>query len=84
MEEVAKHDSKTDCWIIVDGLVYDITAFLEEHPGGRRLPAKYAGKDATEVWNEIHGHKKELILRAHSHLVIGSVKSSAAGPKSKL
>ena len=45
-DEVAQHNKKNDCWIVVDGKVYDMTEFLDEHPGGRRLPLKYAGKDA--------------------------------------
>ena len=40
-----------------------MTQFLDEHPGGRRLPLKHAGKDATEVWDSIHGDKKEQILK---------------------
>ena len=41
-EEVAKHNSRGDCWVIVHGRAYDVTEFLPEHPGecgqmGRRL-----------------------------------------------
>merc|ERR1712223_929068 len=32
MEEVQRHTSFDDCWIIVDGLVLDVTAFLPYHP----------------------------------------------------
>ena len=46
LAEVATHNKKTDCWVVVHGKVYDITSFLAEHPGGRRLPLKFAGKDA--------------------------------------
>lgn len=52
--EVAKHNSSTDCWVIVHGRAYDVTEFLPEHPGGQKIILKYAGKDATEEFDPIH------------------------------
>ena len=54
MEEVAKHTSKPDCWVVVDGQVLDVTSFLGEHPGGELAILTFAGKDATEEFNMIH------------------------------
>jgi hypothetical protein len=34
LEEVKKHTSDKSCWLVVHGKVYDVTDFLEEHPGG--------------------------------------------------
>ena len=51
--EVANHNNKDDCWVIVHGKAYDVTEFMPEHPGGPKIILKYAGKDATEeyeVW----------------------------------
>ena len=33
-DEVALHKSEESCWIIMNKKVYDVTAYLEEHPGG--------------------------------------------------
>lgn len=46
-EEVAKHNSEQSCHVIVHGKVYDVTEFLPDHPGGKGIILKYAGKDAT-------------------------------------
>ncbi|KAL9105153.1 MAG: hypothetical protein Q9187_008800, partial [Circinaria calcarea] len=53
-EEVAKHNSRDDCWVIIHGKAYDVTEFMPEHPGGPNIILKYAGKDATETYDPIH------------------------------
>ena len=54
MAEVAKHNTKDDCWIILDERVYDITRFIDRHPGGVGPVANMAGKDATDVFANYH------------------------------
>ncbi|OCF30695.1 L-lactate dehydrogenase (cytochrome) [Kwoniella heveanensis BCC8398] len=41
-------------WIVVHGKVYDVTDFLDEHPGGAEIILRYAGMDATEEYEPIH------------------------------
>ncbi|PLN82449.1 cytochrome b2, mitochondrial precursor [Aspergillus taichungensis] len=53
-QDVAQHNSKDSCWVIVHGKAYDVTEFLPEHPGGQKIILKYAGKDATEEFDPIH------------------------------
>ncbi|KAJ2918555.1 hypothetical protein MD484_g1833, partial [Candolleomyces efflorescens] len=53
-KEVAKHNNRESCWIIVHDKVYDVTEFLDEHPGGSKIILKYAGKDATQEYDPIH------------------------------
>lgn len=52
--EVAEHNSRESCWVIIHGRAYDVTEFLPEHPGGPKIILKYAGKDATEEYAPIH------------------------------
>merc|ERR1712137_1052782 len=53
LEEVAKHNTKADCWVVVSGQVLNVTSFLSEHPGGELAILTFAGKDATEEFNMI-------------------------------
>ncbi|GBF89854.1 cytochrome b5 [Raphidocelis subcapitata] len=55
LEDCKKHVSDKDCWLVVHGKVYDVTAFLEEHPGGYDVILTSSGKDATQDFEEI-GH----------------------------
>lgn len=61
-EEVAKHNTKDDCWVIVDGQVLDVTDFLSDHPGGAKAILLYAGRDATEEFNMLHDPKVRLVV----------------------
>ncbi|XP_074350969.1 cytochrome B5-like protein isoform X2 [Apium graveolens] len=45
--EVSLHDKRTDCWIIIKQKIYDVTSYVEEHPGGDAILA-HAGDDSTE------------------------------------
>lgn len=51
-EEIEKHDKKDDCWIVVDGKVYDATSVLEWHPGGAAAILGHAGKVHQETSDE--------------------------------
>ena len=55
LAEASKHKSEKDCWLIIHGKVYDVTAFLDEHPGGYDIVVAASGKDGTEDYEEI-GH----------------------------
>lgn len=54
LEEVAKHNKKSDAWIIINNKVADITKWIPSHPGGDII-MKGVGKDATSLFNSV-GH----------------------------
>ncbi|KAI0104698.1 FMN-dependent dehydrogenase-domain-containing protein [Nemania sp. FL0031] len=53
-QEIASHRSTSSCWIVVDGKAYDVTSYLNEHPGGAAILLKQAGTDATSEFRKIH------------------------------
>ena len=67
---IRRHSMLQDAWVVINGIVYDITAFIADdgadsgHPGGQEIPLEYAGKDATEFWMDMHGHVEDEILEA--------------------
>ena len=46
-QEVAAHSTPDDCWLIIDGKVFDVTPFVDQHPGGSAITAS-AGQDVTK------------------------------------
>ncbi|CAF0908594.1 unnamed protein product [Adineta steineri] len=54
LEELAKHNKKTDCWTAIAGNVYNISPYLDFHPGGVDEIMRGAGIDATTLFQEIH------------------------------
>jgi nitrate reductase (NAD(P)H) len=65
MEEVRKHSTEEDCWIIVNNRVYNATEYLELHPGGIDSIAINAGEDATEDFVAIHSMKATKMLEKY-------------------
>lgn len=53
-EEVQKHNSEDDLWVVIHGDVYDLTQFAKEHPGGSHVIVKQAGGDATKAFDVVH------------------------------
>lgn len=58
MEEVAEHNSTNDCWIVIEGRVYDLSKWLNKHPGGLLPILNLAGKDSTDAF--MHNHPAEV------------------------
>ena len=53
MEEVAQHNTHTDCWTIYKGKIYDVTQYAKSHPGGKKIFLG-KGKDCTELYDKYH------------------------------
>lgn len=53
-EELKKHNKKDDCWICIRGFVYNVSPYMEYHPGGEDELMRAAGADGTDLFNEVH------------------------------
>eukprot|EP00611_Tribonema_gayanum_P025862 TRINITY_DN6004_c0_g2_i3.p2 TRINITY_DN6004_c0_g2~~TRINITY_DN6004_c0_g2_i3.p2 ORF type:complete len:863 (-),score=363.94 TRINITY_DN6004_c0_g2_i3:318-2906(-) len=78
--ELARHDSEADCWIAVEGRVYDVTAFLHDHPGGGDSITLSAGQDATDEFNALHSTKARAMLDDYYIGDLLSAEDAAAAP----
>jgi alkylation response protein AidB-like acyl-CoA dehydrogenase len=74
-DQVAQHNSESDCWIIIHDKVYDVTSFLADHPGGKKVILKQAGTDATKQFEAFHDVASTLTKYGPS-LCIGDVVST--------
>ncbi len=50
LANIATHSTPQDCWIIISSKVYDVTNYLNLHPGGRNRIIPYCGQDATQAF----------------------------------
>jgi len=82
-DEIAKHSSPDDCWIIIGKNVYGVTSFLNEHPGGSFRITPFCGKDATTAFQTQGGrgsHSAEAYKLSNQYL-LGEVESTVTVPK---
>ena len=68
--EVRKHNDQNDCWIIVGKYVYDVTTFLDRHPGSKKAILRHAG-DICDHHFEFHSQKARDMLMEYK---IGKIK----------
>lgn len=55
-KEVEAHSSAASCYVTIDSHVYDVTDFVDDHPGGGSLIIEYAGKDIKEILRDATSH----------------------------
>lgn len=78
--EVESHNSAKSCYITVGRNVYDVTEFVEDHPGGGDLILGYAGKDVAEIMkDEISHEHTEAAYEILTDYHVGFLSSDASG-----
>ncbi|TDG97558.1 hypothetical protein EPR50_G00227760 [Perca flavescens] len=71
LSEIEEQNNFKSTWIIIHNKVYDVTKFLEEHPGGEEVLREQAGGDATESFEDV-GHSSDAREMAQG-MVIGEL-----------
>ncbi|MCL5774642.1 MAG: cytochrome b5 domain-containing protein [Patescibacteria group bacterium] len=55
LAQVQSADSAQKCWTAINGNVYDLTKWIDQHPGGDKNILKICGKDGTQAFEKQHG-----------------------------
>lgn len=60
LTQVSSHNSATSCWSAVNGQVYDLTSWVNAHPGGKAAILMICGKDGSPLFNAQHGNSGKI------------------------
>ncbi|KAL8298929.1 hypothetical protein RB597_007518 [Gaeumannomyces tritici] len=53
-DELRQHSTKESCWVVIHGKVWDVTGFINAHPGGAQVILKHAATDMTRPYADVH------------------------------
>jgi cytochrome b involved in lipid metabolism len=73
MAQVSTHTTRTDCWMVIDGDVLNVSTFVDKHPGGDRI-LEGCGKDASSYFHGVPEHMKGIVKKIYQSLIIGKLK----------
>lgn len=80
-EEISKHTSESDLWVVIHGYVCKVSDFLDEHPGGLDPIWQMGGQDATNLFYSIAGHHRSgRAVAEWQKRVIGRVDPTSTKP----
>jgi len=74
LDDVKSHNTRDDCWVVIYGLVIDLTGFIDTHPGGDQVILRVAGTNATHEFSLYHS--RWTLLRHYRKGIIGFSPSS--------
>ncbi|KAF5480934.1 hypothetical protein F2P56_001636 [Juglans regia] len=81
LAEVSEHNDTKDCWLVIAGKVFNVTKFLEDHPGGDDVLLSATGKDATDDFEDV-GHSSSARAMM-DEFYVGDIDSSSIPSKVK-
>ena len=72
--EVVKHNTQNDCWVtLYNRKVYNVSGFIDQHPGGGDIILPYAGKDVTAIMADTisHEHSESAYEMLDDEMLVG-------------
>ncbi len=73
MQEVSTHKDAFSCWSVINGSVYELTAWIGSHPGGQETILSICGKDGSSMFDGQHGESRR-VLSILGKFKIGTIK----------
>lgn len=77
-DEVRRHDTEGDLWVVFSGHVYDLSSFAKNHPGGLEILLKGAGKDLTKAFENANHSEMTKVFTLNFR--IGRIEAALAVP----
>ncbi|EAN94763.1 putative cytochrome b5 [Trypanosoma cruzi] len=77
-EEIRKHNTDKDCWVVLYGRVLDVTKFLSQHPGGIDPINDLGGYDITNSFESIGHSSRALVLS--KEFIVGDLDKDSKPP----
>jgi len=75
--ELAMHCTAEDCWMALDGAVYNVTQYLAYHPGGAKVLLDVAGQDGSALFRKYHAWVNFRVLL--QKCLVGPLRPSPVG-----
>ena len=66
--DVAKHNTAQDCYMAINGKVYDVASYIDKHPGGANTIISVCGTEATTAFNTMGGKGRPHSSKANDML----------------
>lgn len=76
-QEIEKHSNEQDCWLVIDGAVYDVTSVLDWHPGGSAAILAHAGRVYQQTTDEFLGIHDDFAWQKLKECALGVVTDRA-------
>ncbi|KAL4234596.1 Cytochrome b5 type B (outer mitochondrial membrane) [Mactra antiquata] len=80
LKEIKEHNDSKSTWLVIHDKVYDVTKFLEEHPGGEEVLLEQAGEDSTDSFEDV-GHSTDARELMQDYLIGQVVESERKNKK---
>ena len=79
--EVALHNTASDCWVVIDGSVYQLDKYMSQHPGGKSVLTALCGKDGSKAFANQHA-RQALPNSELAKLYLGALSASGSATRS--